>query len=165
MTEVQSSDEAIAQPLSIKVLKKFRLIFGSVRQHFREVEQTCGVSGSQLWILQEVSNTPGIGVSELAGRLSIHQSTCSQLVEKLVGRGLLIKERSVEDQRRVGLLLTETTHELLTKAPGPAEGVLPDALMSLPDEVLRALNSSLDDVIGQLRVRDEKFADKPLADM
>ena len=110
MTEVQSSDEAIAQPLSIKVLKKFRLIFGSVRQHFREVEQTCGVSGSQLWILQEVSNTPGIGVSELAGRLSIHQSTCSQLVEKLVGRGLLIKERSVEDQRRVGLLLTETTH-------------------------------------------------------
>ena len=93
--------------LSHQVLKKFRIIFGSVRQHFREIEQTCSVTGSQLWVLQEVSTTPGIGVSELSERLSIHQSTASQLVEKLVGRNLIIKERSKEDQRRVGLWLTD----------------------------------------------------------
>jgi len=165
MPESYSLSKTGIYPLPFKVLKKFRLIYGSVRQHFRAVELTCGVSGSQLWILQEVANAPGIGISELAERLSIHQSTCSQLVEKLVARGLIIKERSMEDQRRVGLNLTKTTKALLANAPGPAEGILPDALMALPEEVLKALDASLAEVIGQLRNRDDKFADKPLADL
>lgn len=155
----------ISYPLSFQVLKKFRQIYGSVRQHFHEVEQSCGVSGSQLWILQEVANTPGVGVSELSGRLSIHQSTCSQLVEKLVTRNLIIKERGKDDQRRVGLCVTEITEELLRNAPGPTEGVLPEALMALPEGVLNELNASLAAVISQLQIRDDKYADKHLADM
>jgi MarR family transcriptional regulator, organic hydroperoxide resistance regulator len=151
--------------LSLQVLKKFRIIYGSVRQHFREIEQTCGVTGSQLWILQEVARAPGIGVSELAERLSIHQSTGSQLVEKLVGRGLIIKERSKEDQRRVGLQVTDEASGLLKNAPGPAEGVLPGALRALPESALLALDDSLVRVIGQLRMRDDKFAERPLADL
>ena len=151
--------------LSLQVLKKFRIIYGSVRQHFREVEQACGVTGSQLWILQEVANTPGIGVSELADRLSIHQSTGSQLVEKLAARGLITKERSKEDQRRVGLQVTEEASRLLENAPGPAEGVLPEALQALPESALLALDNSLIDVIGQLRIRDDKLADRPLSDL
>ena len=151
--------------LSLQVLKKFRIIYGSVRQHFREVEQTCGVTGSQLWILQEVSNTPGIGISELADRLSIHQSTGSQLVEKLVASGLINKERSKEDQRRVGLQVTEEASRLLKNAPGPAEGMLPEALQALPESALLALDESLIEVIGQLRIRDDKLADRPLSDL
>jgi DNA-binding MarR family transcriptional regulator len=151
--------------LSLQVLKKFRVIYGSVRQHFREVEQTCGVTGSQLWILQEVANTPGIGISELADRLSIHQSTGSQLVEKLVSRSLINKERSKEDQRRVGLRVTEEASRLLKNAPGPAEGMLPEALQALPESALLALDSSLMGVIGQLRIRDDRLADRPLSDL
>jgi len=151
--------------LSLQVLKKFRIIYGSVRQQFREIEQTCGVTGSQLWILQEVAKTPDIGISELADRLSIHQSTGSQLVEKLVGRNLVIKERSKEDQRRVGLRVTEEASRLLTNAPGPAEGILPEALQALPESALLALNDSLIEVIGQLRVRDDRLADRPLSDL
>lgn len=151
--------------LSIQVLKKFRLIYGSVRQHFREIEQTCGVSGSQLWLLQEVSNSPGIGVSELADRLSIHQSTCSLLVEKLVTRNLIIKERSLQDQRRVGLHLTEATQGIFAKAPGPAEGVLPAALRGLPEEVLETLDESLAKVVSRLSLGDEEYADKPLSEL
>lgn len=151
--------------LSVQVLKKFRIIFGSVRQHFREVEEACGVTGSQLWILQEVAKTPDIGVSELAERLSIHQSTCSQLIEKLVTRGLVIKERSKEDQRRVGLCLTEEASRILKKAPGPAEGILPEALQGLSESELLALDKSLIEVIGQLRTKDDRLADKPLSDL
>jgi DNA-binding MarR family transcriptional regulator len=151
--------------LPVEVLKKFRLIYGSVRQQFREVERNCGVSGSQLWILQEVGKAPGLGVSDVAKRLHIHQSTCSQLVEKLVLRGLLEKRRSSEDQRRVGLALSTTAAKLLARAPGPAQGVLPEALAALPDAVLRQLDQALLDVIGQLQVRDDRYAEEPLADL
>lgn len=151
--------------LSIQVLKKFRIIYGSIRQQFRDVEQSCGVTGSQLWILQEVANTPDIGVSELAERLSIHQSTCSQLVEKLVTRGLIVKERGKEDQRRVGLNVTDEATQTLTKAPGPAEGILPEALQSLSESALLSLDSALVELINQLQARDDKLADKPLSDL
>jgi len=150
---------------SLQVLKKFRIIYGSMRQHFHDVEQTCGVSGSQLWVMQELANPSGIGVSELAERLSIHQSTCSQLVEKLVARKLIDKERSKEDQRRVGLRLTETAVNLIKTAPGPSEGVLPEALNTLPLEAMQALNSALENVIAQLRNRDDKLANKPLSEL
>lgn len=147
------------------VLKQFRLIYGSVRQHFREVENRCGVSGSQLWLLHEVAHSPGIGVSELADRLSIHQSTCSQLVDKLESRGLVIKQRKAEDQRRVGLQLTDSAGALLGAAPGPVEGVLPQALQGLTDETLEQLQASLSQVIAQLSIRDERSAERPLADL
>ncbi len=146
------------------MLKKFRVIYGAVRHHFREVEENCGVSGSQLWVLQEVARNVGTGVSELAERLSIHQSTCSQLVEKLVSRGLIIKVRSSKDQRRVGLTVSKTGTDLLANAPRPAEGILPNALTALPREALLSLDASLAELIGQLRLHDEKFAGKPLGD-
>jgi MarR family transcriptional regulator, organic hydroperoxide resistance regulator len=151
--------------LSLEVLKKFRIIYGAVRQHFREVEDICGISGSQLWVLREVANTPGAGVTELAARLSIHQTTCSQLVEKLCGRGLLRKERSKEDQRRVGLNLTDAAGELLSRAPNPAEGVLPKALTSMHVEALLVLDRSLGEVIERLNHVDAAFSDRPLADL
>jgi len=155
----------IKTALSLQVLKRFRIIYGSVRQHFHEIERTCGVTGSQLWIMQETANTPGIGVSELANRLSIHQSTCSQLVEKLVHRKLIIKERSTEDQRRVGLRLTEEAAGLIRNAPGPAEGVLTKALNTLPTETVKSLDALLERVIEQLQTRDDDSAKKPLSDL
>ena len=87
-------------------LKRFLVIYGSVRHHFHKTEQTCGVTGVQLWILQEIAKTNIIGISELATRMSRHQSICSQLVEKLIGFGMVIKVRIKEDQRRFGLCLT-----------------------------------------------------------
>ena len=159
LTELQKKQ------LTIHVLKKFRIIYGSVRQQFREIEKTCGVTGSQLWLMQEISNTAGIGVSELAERLSIHQSTCSQLVDKLVARTLVLKERSKEDQRRVGLRLTEEAAQLIKKAPGPAEGVLPEALGELSVDDIKSLDASLEKVIAQLHLKDDDLADKPLSDL
>lgn len=151
--------------LSLAVLRQFRVIFGSVRQHFREVEQQCGVSGSQLWLLHEIARTPGIGVSALAQRLSIHQSTCSQLVDKLEARGLVRKERGREDQRRVGLALAEGAGEMLATAPGPVEGVLPEALEALPDDILRQLNGGLAQLIERLARRDDPSAGRHMSEL
>ena len=151
--------------LSLEVLKQFRLIYGSVRQHFRQVVEACGVSGSQLWVMHEIHHAPGIGVSDLAHRLSIHQTTCSQLVEKLVVRGFVVKTRSTEDQRRVGLTLTAAAVKVLKDAPGPAEGLLPEALLGLPTGTLLALSAHLGALIANLRLPDEKAAERPLADL
>ena len=161
--ESQSSKEL--SKLQLKVLRQFRLIYGSVKQHFRDVESTCQISGSQVWILHDIALSPGTGVSRLAERLSIHQSTCSQLVEKLVSAGLVTKKRSTSDLRRVGLEITRQGRQLLERAPGPAEGMLPEALRQLPDVALSTLQVNLDHLISHLKSADEKDAEKPLADL
>ena len=153
------------QRLALEVLKKFRVIFGSVRQHFRAIEESCGLTGSQLWVVQEVRRAPAIGVSELAAKLSIHQSTCSLLVERLVSEGMLSRARQSHDRRRVGLTLTRRGIAALRRAPGPAEGLLPEALIGLSARGLGALSISLDRLIVQLRRRDERLASRHLSEL
>lgn len=151
--------------LNSAVLRSFRTIYGSVRKHFRDVQQSCGVSGSQLWILHEVRGAEGIGVSELAARLSIHQSTCSLLVDKLVRAKLIAKTRSKTDQRRIGLSLSARGRQVLKRAPGPPEGVLPEAVAGLPAATVRTLYRCLRGVVRGLDVRDDDAAGTPLSDL
>ncbi|WP_150430129.1 MarR family winged helix-turn-helix transcriptional regulator [Dechloromonas sp. CZR5] len=151
--------------LPLDVLQQFRVIYGTMRQYFRLIEQCCGLPGSQMWILQEVERTPAIGVTELAQRLGIHQSTCSQLVERLVGLGYLERQKAATDRRRVGLVLASSGQALIARLPGPAEGVLPAALASLPEVALKTLNINLAELIKHLQDSDDQFARVPLADM
>ena len=154
-----------APPLAMEVLQQFRMIYGSMRQYFRLVEERCGMPGSQMWVLQEVERRPEIGIGELAAGMGIHQSTCSLLVDKLVTQAYLVKQRRSADQRRVGLSLTAAGLLALAALPGPAEGILPEALAKLPEVVLKTLNINLDELIRHLPGKDESFAGTPLAEM
>ena len=151
--------------LNIAVLRGFRTIYGSVRKHFRDIQQSCGVSGSQLWILHEIRGAEGLGVSELAARLSIHQSTCSLLVNKLVRAKLVVKSKSKTDQRRVGLALSSRGQRVLKRAPGPPEGILPEAVAGLSTATVRNLYRCLRGVVRGLDVRDDDAAGTPLSDL
>lgn len=152
-------------PLAIEVLQQFRVIYGTMRQYFRVLEESCGLPGSQMWILQEVERTPEIGITELADRLGIHQSTCSQLVEKLVAKECLVKRKQSTDQRRVGLYLAVNGEKAIAALPGPAEGVLPEALSAIPNVSLKTLNINLAELISHLHGQNETFAAMPLAEM
>lgn len=151
--------------LVLDVLQQFRLIYGSMRRHFKLVEERCGMSGSQMWVLQEVQRSPEIGISDLAARMGIHQSTCSLLVDRLVTQGCLTKRRRESDQRRVGLYLTEVALKALEALPGPAEGILPEALSMMPGVTLKTLHINLEELINHLPGSDENFASMPLADI
>lgn len=150
---------------ALDVLQQFRLIYGSMRRHFRQVEERCGMPGSQMWVLQEVQRLPDLGIGELAARMGIHQSTCSILVDKLVAIGCLEKRKQQRDQRRVGLGLTDAGRQALAALPGPAEGILPEALAALPEVVLKTLHINLEELLRHLPGREDKYASMPLADM
>lgn len=118
-----------------------------------------------MWILQEVERNPDIGITELAGRMGMHQSTCSQLVDKLVLKKCLVKKRQNADHRRVGLCLDAEGKRAMALLPGPAEGILPAALMAVPEIALKTLHINLAELIVYLPGRDETFAEKPLAEI
>lgn len=118
-----------------------------------------------MWVLQEIQRKPGIGVTELAGLLGIHQSTCSLLIEKLVTHGCVERKAMHKDRRRIGLCLSERGEETIAALPGPAEGVLPAALSSVSEVVLQTLSINLTELIRHIPGKDDAFAHTPLADL
>lgn len=153
------------EPTTQNVLRALRLVFSSVQKHNQWIEQRCGIGGAQLWALWEVAETQDLRVSDLARRLSIHQSTASNLLDKLTNQGLVRRERSGPDQRVVYLRLTEKGRELISAAPRPAQNVIIDALQQIPDEALQQLDAGLAVLVQHLKVKDKSAEMKSLYDL
>lgn len=145
-------------------LQHFRVIFSSVKKHLSDTEAACGISSSQLWILYELNKAPDLKVSELAANLAIHQSTASNLVEKLVKKMLIVKKRQAADQRVVRLSLTEQGLAVIKNAPESPRGVLRDALDRLDVETLGVLTQSLGQLTLHINSKDLGAGLVPIAD-
>jgi DNA-binding MarR family transcriptional regulator len=152
----QPADAAPAAPAN-RVLRQFRVVFNSVKTHFRQVEREAGVGGAQLWALSVIERRPGIGVTELSRELDIHQSTASNLIKSLTERGLVTAAREGMDRRSVALRIAAPGEAVLRSAPMPFSGVLPDALSSLDPETLERLEQDLAKLIAMLEA-DESAA-------
>ena len=138
-----------------RVLRRFRQIYAAVRTHFQWVEKRAGVGGAQFWALGVIGAQPGVGVSELARAMQVHQSTASNLVRALTERGFVLASRDGPDRRMVQLHLSAAGHDVLARAPGPHAGVLPQALSELDAQTLARLEHDLGQLIKVLGVNDE----------
>jgi DNA-binding MarR family transcriptional regulator len=149
---------------STRVLRQFRVVFNAVKTHFRQVEREAGVGGAQLWALSVIDRRPGIGVTDLARELDIHQSTASNLIKSLVERGLVATSREGADRRSVSLRIQPAGADVLGSAPLPFAGVLPDALSALDAATLERLEQDLGKVIALLEA-DESGGNVLLSQM
>jgi MarR family transcriptional regulator, organic hydroperoxide resistance regulator len=157
---VGSHENEPATPLS--VLLRFRVLIRSVQRHSHWIEKHSGVTGTQLWAMQELSESPGLRVGDLAKRMAFHQSTVSNLIDKLESAGYLSKERQTADHRVVRLYLTEAGDVLLAVAPSPARGILPEALRLMDEAALARLQGDLDFLLAQVHQVDEGLGMHPL---
>ena len=149
----KTSPRAEKMDLALGVLGKFREVFRAAKVHFGTVHISVGVSGAQLWALWELHREPGLRVTELALRLSLRQSTVSNLIEQLAQSKHLKRKRNDADQRVVRLYLTASGRKLVDNAPQPARGVLPDALESLDAKTLKKLDIQLRTLLSAMKIR------------
>jgi DNA-binding MarR family transcriptional regulator len=147
----------------LSVLAQFRVLFRSIRRHYRTVERRSGVTGAQLWALAHVAGHPGTKMGELARALAIHPSTASNLVRRLVALELVARRRKRRDQRTVQLYLTGKGTKALGRAPQPLIGVLQQALSELPARRLDALGHHLAELIGAMKVKDLRARTVPIS--
>ncbi|WP_019625327.1 MarR family winged helix-turn-helix transcriptional regulator [Thioalkalivibrio sp. ALJT] len=143
------------------VIRQLRVIIRALQGHSRMVERACGISASQLWALWELQRTPGLNVSDLSRRLSVHASTTSNLLDKLEQRGLIERRRPEKDQRIVRLYVTDPGMELLDRAPAAPQGELNRALQSLPIGRLDELNQSLDLLVEAMNTTEPRAGLQP----
>lgn len=114
-------------------------------------------------MLHEIDTTPGMKVSQLASALTIHTSTCSNMLDKLEAKGLIRRDRQKADQRSVHLYITASGKQVLADAPKPVQGKLTNALNNLNHDQLVALSISLGNLISALNIPDDETGLTPIA--
>lgn len=78
----------------------------------RKTEQT-GFTVPQMRVIEEVVKHEGISIKEISLNLPMTQSTVSDIVERLIHKGILMKKTNSRDKRAVQIFPTEAVSEFL----------------------------------------------------
>lgn len=159
-SRASSDGNAVHSDLS-RVLDSIRAIVRTLRLSGRASEHTLGVNGAQLFVLQKLGEESAQSLAELASRTHTDPSSVSVVVSRLVERGLVSREASTDDARRVTISLTATGRGVLRRAPRAAQTQLIDAAGALPPRQLRALADGLAELVERMEPEDESERTAP----
>lgn len=159
LTAVQARHVA---PVGLDVLQQLRVLVRLAGNHSAQIERSTGISGAQLWALDEVARADGLRVGELARRLRVHQTTASNLLNRLEAAGLVRKGRSPDDQRIVHIHLSAAGRRALRGVAVPARGLLPNVLDGMTPAQLRKVHAGLAVLVDCMGGFDPALAAKPL---
>ncbi len=103
--------------ISDNVLIALRKIIQAIDLNSKKLVKRVGLTGPQLVILQEISRLGTVSVGEVAKNVSLSQGTVTGILERMEKRGVVVRQRSSQDKRRVMVRITESGEELLSNAP------------------------------------------------
>ena len=78
-----------------------------------------GLTAAQRAVLAVLETQPGASSTTLARAAGVGQATLTEMLDRLVARGLVVRTRSTTDRRRVELALTADAERLLRATPVP----------------------------------------------
>jgi DNA-binding MarR family transcriptional regulator len=119
------------------VINALRRITQAIRLSSSAVHDALGITGAQLFVLQQLATRPGVSLRQLAEATLTDQSSVSVVVSRLVGAGHVARRVAASDARRTELTLTDRGRAVLRRAPRLAQTRLVAALRSVPGTQLR----------------------------
>ncbi len=100
-----------------EVLIAIRRITQSIDLHSRRLVKQFGLTGPQLIILREISQSDEITASDIARAISLSQATVTGVLDRLEKRGFVVRRRSDHDRRRTLVEMTREGNQMLETAP------------------------------------------------
>ena len=137
------------------VLDSIRRLVQGLRVAARASESELGLSGAQLFVLQKLGEEPVMSVNDVAERTCTHQSSVSVVVQRLVEKGLVKRQPSPEDRRRVDLSLTPNGRRVLAKSPMATQDRILEALATMPPAARKQLAQRLGDLVANMGLDSE----------
>ncbi len=103
------------------VLKSLRRIIRASDLHSKYLVKQTGLTTAQLLLMQTVSANDSTTIGKIADEINLSQATVTTILDRLEERGLLVREGSKEDKRKVHIKLTELGNEKVNNAPLPLQ--------------------------------------------
>ena len=101
----------------------------------------------------------------LAESMAVHQSTASNLIDKLSRLGLVERVKDENDLRVTYLHATPAAKQRLDGISGPVTGVLPVAIGQLSPDKLQILNEGLAELLSKMTEVELDAGQIPLAEI
>ncbi|WP_243793779.1 MarR family winged helix-turn-helix transcriptional regulator [Saccharopolyspora gloriosae] len=149
MAPRRTEDEASADPSELPTA--LRDLAWTIHRLVPEVASLDPLPNTELAVVKQVLGSPGITVSELAGRLGMRHSNVSAAVRGLIGRGLVARESDPSDRRVTKLAPTEKSTSARESIDTRWSGTVRNAMDLLSDEHVAAIEAAS----GALRALDE----------
>lgn len=135
------------------VLEAIRRIVRLLRQSDRDAQRKTGLSGAQLFVLQQLRAAGGtLTPGELSRRTLTHQTSVSGIIRRLADAGHVRRVRSATDARRIELRLTPAGRAAMRRAPKLAQQRLISAVDELDASRRTALAQALSALVRQLGI-------------
>jgi MarR family transcriptional regulator, lower aerobic nicotinate degradation pathway regulator len=131
-----------------------RSIVRALRVSSRMIEGRMGISGAQLFVLQQLAERPAHSLNDLAERTATHQSSVSVVVRRLVDHGYVSRTTSDVDRRRVELALTDKGRQVLAGAPTTVQVKLLRGARALTADQRKALAELLQSWVQAAGIED-----------
>lgn len=100
-----------------EVLIAIRRIIQSIDLHSKHLIKKFGLTGPQLIILREISQSDEITASDISRAISLSQATVTGVLDRLEKRGFVVRRRSDRDRRRTLVETTQAGNHILATAP------------------------------------------------
>ncbi|WP_158967340.1 MarR family winged helix-turn-helix transcriptional regulator [Paraglaciecola sp. L3A3] len=104
-----------------ELLVSMRRIIRAIDLYSKKLSKESGLTSPQLIVMQEIAANDGIMVKQIAENINLSSATVTSILDRLEARNYVIRERSVQDKRKVGLHLTPTGQLAMQGAPTPLQ--------------------------------------------
>jgi DNA-binding MarR family transcriptional regulator len=104
-----------------EVLIALRRVIRATDLHSKYLAKTTGLTAPQILLLQALRDKGQITIGELAQEVSLSQATVTTILDRVEKRGLVYRQRSETDKRKVHAFLTDEALEILKNAPIPLQ--------------------------------------------
>jgi DNA-binding MarR family transcriptional regulator len=125
------------------VAAELRPVLLRLARELRKETEQLGITARQATFLWLVKRSPGLSLAELAAEEGISAPAMSGHVDRLERASFLVRERSSDDRRRVGLRLTDEGERLMRRVRARRTTWLADRLRALEPDELEAVDRAI----------------------
>jgi len=136
--------------LEDEVLVSLRRIIRATDIYSRRLSKETGLTTPQLVVIRAIAAMSEPTVSEIAAHVSLSLATVTTILNRLEASGLLRRERSSVDRRRINVSLTDQGRSLGSSAPDPLQDRFAQRFRALASWEQHQLVASLDRIANMM---------------
>jgi DNA-binding MarR family transcriptional regulator len=142
-----------SEALYTEAIHRFLTVYRYLRRHSRHLHEE-GISGRKMAALRYLLEAGARTVGQLRNYLYISNSSTSQLIASLEGKGYVTRTRSQEDHRVVIVSLTPAGHRVASSTQLDGVPLLREKLKTLPAERLARIHAAMTDMMDLMEIEN-----------
>lgn len=140
--------EGVIEPRTESALRAIRRLLRAAEMSERQLAASTGLTPSQLVVLQDVARHGETNAGSIATAVRFSQATVTNLVDRLVERGYVVRSRRERDRRQVWISITPDGRAALQDAPDTIQDQFRAGFEQLQDWEQAMLVAMLERLIG-----------------